>query len=269
MKSFFIICVTALTVASGYERRMQPDGAQTVDSNAVLGVFGLKKIIGGEPVRIETHPYQLSLRNYDYHICGASIISSTWALTAAHCLYPDPDPRTISLRAGTTYKATGGRIYNASRVIIHPMYKPSWMDNDVAVISVVAPFSGPNTNLIQLVPMHYEPMVGMRALVTGWGRQSEESSQATALAGVDIPIVAKDDCLNQWAGVMVTPQMICAGELGRDSCNGDSGGPLVSGGRQIGIVSWGSTRCGGPLAAIYTHLGNQAIRTFISATTGV
>ncbi|KFB43601.1 AGAP001244-PA-like protein [Anopheles sinensis] len=63
--------------------------------------------------------------------------------------------------------------------------------------------------------------------------------------------------------------MICAGELGRDSCNGDSGGPLVSGGRQIGIVSWGSTKCGGPLAAIYTHLGNAAIRTFISSTTGV
>ncbi|XP_035778117.1 trypsin 3A1-like [Anopheles albimanus] len=270
MQVFITFCVIALTVASGYERRMQPDGAQVVDAKVPSsGVSLLKKIVGGTSVTIETHPYQLSLRNYDYHICGASIISSSWALTAAHCLFPDPDPKTISLRAGTTNKSMGGRIYNTSRIIIHPMYNPSWMDNDVAVIQVNAPFNGRNMRPIELVPLNYEPIVGIRAIVTGWGRQSEDAGQVTGLAGVEIPVISKEECLKQWDAVTVTPQMICAGELGRDSCNGDSGGPLVSGGRQIGIVSWGSTKCGGPLAAIYTHIGNTAIRTFISSTTGV
>uniref|UniRef100_A0A182JHK9 Uncharacterized protein n=1 Tax=Anopheles atroparvus TaxID=41427 RepID=A0A182JHK9_ANOAO len=278
MKVLFLICVVAFAVASandvdgnnGLRMRMQPEAARLIDDRQEKSTLNsLKKIVGGVSVSITTYPYQLSLRNYDYHICGASIISRVWALTAAHCLFPDPDPKTISLRAGTTNQSSGGRIYNASRIIIHPMYNPSWMDNDVAVIRVSAPFSGPNTESIGLVPLGFEPITGIRAIVTGWGRQSDDSKQVMALAGVEIPIVDKEECLSQWNGVQVTPQMICAGELGKDSCNGDSGGPLVSGGRQIGIVSWGSTKCGGPLAAIYTHLGNTAIRTFISSTTGV
>uniref|UniRef100_A0A182LU00 Peptidase S1 domain-containing protein n=1 Tax=Anopheles culicifacies TaxID=139723 RepID=A0A182LU00_9DIPT len=277
MNIVVVICAVAVAVVSAndveerFVRRMLPAGAQQIDDRAsqMASPGSLKKIVGGGPVSIQTYSYQLSLRNYAHHICGASIISSVWALTAAHCLYPDPDPKTITLRAGTSNQSSGGRIYNASRIIIHPMYSPSTMDNDVAVIRVDSYFNGPNMGYIGLVPLGYEPMTGVRAIVTGWGRQSEESKQSMTLAGVEIPIVDKTDCMNQWSGVQVTPQMICAGELGKDSCNGDSGGPLVSGGRQIGIVSWGSTKCGGPLAAIYTNLGNAAIRTFISSTTGV
>ncbi|XP_035903755.1 trypsin alpha-4-like [Anopheles stephensi] len=276
MKIVVVICAVAVAVVSAnnveskrFDRRMLPEGAQQIDDRQVAGVGSLKKIVGGTSVSIETHSYQLSLRNYDYHICGASIISSVWSLTAAHCLYPNPDPKTISLRAGASNQSIGGRIYNASQIIIHPMYNPSTMDNDVAVIRVDSYFIGPNMGFIGLVPLGYEPMAGVRAIVTGWGRQSDEAKQSTTLAGVEIPIVDKEECMEQWSGVQVTPQMICAGEFGKDSCNGDSGGPLVSGGRQIGIVSWGSTKCGGPLAAIYTNLGNAAIRTFISSTTGI
>ncbi|KFB43602.1 AGAP001244-PA-like protein [Anopheles sinensis] len=212
MKVLVVVCVVAFAVASATEEnaiksRMQPDAARLIDERQEKSTLSsLKKIVGGVSVSIEQYPYQLSLRNYDYHICGASIISNVWALTAAHCLYPDPDPKTISLRAGTSNQSRGGRIYNASRIIIHPMYNPSWMDNDVAVIRVSTPFSGPNTEQIRLVPQGFEPITGIRAIVTGWGRQSEDSTQVMTLAGVEIPIVDKEDCSSQWNGVEVTPQ---------------------------------------------------------------
>uniref|UniRef100_A0A182FS03 Uncharacterized protein n=1 Tax=Anopheles albimanus TaxID=7167 RepID=A0A182FS03_ANOAL len=306
------------------------------------------RIVGGVDADIANYPYQLSLRRNGGHSCGASVIATRWALSAAHCTFPVPPLTALQLVGGTSYRTQGGVIFAIEEVVNHPDYNDvtlefdvcvlrvgadltgvnispialdpigtehvsgtravvsgwgvtaagtlpdilqridiplipdnecvlswpgfvaeDWMDNDVAVIQVNAPFNGRNMRPIELVPLNYEPIVGIRAIVTGWGRQSEDAGQVTGLAGVEIPVISKEECLKQWDAVTVTPQMICAGELGRDSCNGDSGGPLVSGGRQIGIVSWGSTKCGGPLAAIYTHIGNTAIRTFISSTTGV
>lgn len=44
------------------------------------------RIVGGSAVDITSYPWQLSLRRSNSHICGASIISANWALTAAHCV---------------------------------------------------------------------------------------------------------------------------------------------------------------------------------------
>ena len=44
-----------------------------------------QQIIGGTNANIANYPYQLSLRT-SAHICGASLISATRAVTAAHCI---------------------------------------------------------------------------------------------------------------------------------------------------------------------------------------
>lgn len=44
------------------------------------------RIVGGVQVTITQYPWQLSLQSGGRHICGASIISANWALTAAHCV---------------------------------------------------------------------------------------------------------------------------------------------------------------------------------------
>lgn len=63
-------------------------------------------IIGGADVDIEEVPYQVSLQAYGFGFCGGSIINKNWVLTAAHCaIYP---AGTITVRAGTTTKSSGG-----------------------------------------------------------------------------------------------------------------------------------------------------------------
>jgi secreted trypsin-like serine protease len=43
-------------------------------------------IIGGTDADIADFPFQLSLRVNGNHRCGASVISTEWILSAAHCL---------------------------------------------------------------------------------------------------------------------------------------------------------------------------------------
>lgn len=44
------------------------------------------RIVGGVPAPIEDFPYQLNLRQNAAFICGASVITPSVALSAAHCL---------------------------------------------------------------------------------------------------------------------------------------------------------------------------------------
>src|SRR5688572_11794981 len=46
-----------------------------------------REIVGGSNTTIATHPWQISLQSSSgSHFCGGSVISSTWILTAAHCV---------------------------------------------------------------------------------------------------------------------------------------------------------------------------------------
>lgn len=49
-----------------------------------------KRIINGWPsFQPVSWPWLLSIRRMDEHMCGASLISNEWAVTAAHCLYDE------------------------------------------------------------------------------------------------------------------------------------------------------------------------------------
>nr|AEI58579.1 serine protease [Eupolyphaga sinensis] len=44
------------------------------------------RIVGGSTTTIQNYPYQVSLQYGGSHICGGSIISANYVLTAAHCI---------------------------------------------------------------------------------------------------------------------------------------------------------------------------------------
>merc|ERR1712172_427605 len=81
------------------------------------------------------------------------------------------------------------------------------------------------------------------ATVTGWGTLSSGGSQPTVLQEVDVTVTTNTACKNAYGSSMITANMICAADSGKDSCQGDSGGPMIAeeNGRQalIGVVSWG------------------------------
>lgn len=45
------------------------------------------RIVGGNMSALAQWPWQASLQFQGYHLCGGSVITPVWIVTAAHCVY--------------------------------------------------------------------------------------------------------------------------------------------------------------------------------------
>jgi len=70
--------------------------------------FDPAAIVGGQDAP-SSIPWQVSVRSYDWHFCGATIIDKTTLLCAAHC-FPGSSISGKSIRAGSTQKSSGGQV---------------------------------------------------------------------------------------------------------------------------------------------------------------
>ncbi|XP_062534562.1 trypsin alpha-3-like [Armigeres subalbatus] len=274
-KVLIVIALYLATVAAGPEE----DIWLQFNKRMPNAYYGLKepivrppitgRVVGGIDANIADFLYQLSLRYNGFHACGASIISNQWALSAAHCTYPLPSVDIVSLRGGTANRLLGGTIFSVDLIINHPQYVDETLENDVCVLRTVQALQGLDITPIQLVPAETYYPHGTRAVVSGWGLTSVPGSLPVTLQMVDIPVVDQATCRAGWPEGWVTDDMICASEPNRDACDGDSGGPLVTGGRQIGIVSWGALNCLGNEPGVYARVAFPLIRNWITEVTGV
>ncbi|XP_049815417.1 trypsin alpha-3-like [Schistocerca nitens] len=220
------------------------------------------RIVGGSAVSISQYPWQLYFTIGNY-MCGASIISNSWALSAAHCV----DGFSINqmlLRAGTSTRGSGGTTHNIATGYIHGSY--SGNDYDICVVQVSNAFSF-NSNVQAVGLASSEPSAGTSVTVTGWGTTSSGGSASNTLLGVTVQIIDRNTCNRSYGSI--TSRMICAGVTGggKDACQGDSGGPLVSGSTQVGIVSFGNGCALANYPGVYANVAN--LRSWIQQASGV
>lgn len=165
---------------------------------------------------------------------------------------------------------------NATRLIPHPRYDENQILNDIALIELSSPVDVSQLASAQLPGgMKYKPgaicmAAGSmtsgdadlrgNALISGWGRTSEQSRLANDLQIATVPMVASSQCKRSYPG-QITANHLCAGVMagGRDSCQGDSGGPLyrVDGNRvatQVGVVSFGRGCARRGYPGVYTRV---------------
>lgn len=201
-----------------------------------------------------------------YHSCGGSLISGSWIVTAAHCLYNRNEP--LRAVAGTDnlnsmYRA---QVRGIARQIVHPRFNFTTYDNDIALLKVDqpfnldSPFSQVNTVcLSQNIPiLPYD--IGT---ICGFGSRAFQAQTRTHLYETQIAIVERRTCNRSFEGA-ITNNMICAGGMianRRDACSGDSGGPLTldsDQGRVVlaGVVSFGQDCARASFPGIYTNVQN-------------
>ena len=98
------------------------------------------KIVGGEAVRSQSWGWIVSLTyaHNNQHFCGGSILSSTWILTAAHCVF-QRDASDIIINAGSNKLYDGTQQRQASKIILYPYYHRHTYANDIALILLSSP----------------------------------------------------------------------------------------------------------------------------------
>ncbi|CRK99630.1 CLUMA_CG012941, isoform B [Clunio marinus] len=238
-------------------------------SEVFTGVYADQFIVGGTPANIADFPHSLALLNRGSYTCGASIIGRLWAMSAAHCLHNNPAASLINLYGGSTSRLSGGHLFFVDRYLLHPDYRRTTLDFDVAVIQVAAgtPMEGfPNVRPISL-PANCNSaccgvcVAGPNVFLAGWGRV-DDGSLPVNLMQVDKAIMSNADCTRFWNNI--TTRMFCTiVENGRDSCNGDSGSAVIRSGVQVGVVSFGSAVCGdGSRPAVYVRVEEPAFRNW-------
>nr|XP_022918863.1 trypsin-7-like [Onthophagus taurus] len=229
------------------------------------------RIVGGESVNIEDYPYQVQLLYWELHICGGSIISSRYIVTAAHCTNGTVASE-LSIRYGTSIRNDGGDIAQVATLYQHPEYDEETADFDISLLKLgedllfadkVQPIKLPSLN--EAIP------VGELCVVTGWGRLEHNGVPPLQLQAVRIPIITLEQCREAYAvrNLTVSDRMICAAypSGGKDACQGDSGGSLVVDDVLFGIVSWG-IGCADPnFPGVYASV--SALRSYITEISGI
>ncbi len=215
------------------------------------------KIIGGTTASISDYPWQILFRSGDY-MCGGTLISRDWVVTAAHCT-KEGNGTTIPIAemfiiAGATNPFTSGegQAYRVSQVIVHENFNRVALTNDIALLKLESSVNVQNSSPVRLITAGdvdegvIDP--GVMSWVTGWGLTRVSPNEfPNNLQRVQLPIVSNEQASTVWGSI--PSGVLMAGYLNgnKDACSGDSGGPLVVSvdgvNKLAGIVSWGSENC--------------------------
>uniref|UniRef100_A0A182M8Z6 trypsin n=1 Tax=Anopheles culicifacies TaxID=139723 RepID=A0A182M8Z6_9DIPT len=249
----------------------QPRSVQSLPRFLPKPQYGVgHRIVGGFEINVADTPYQVSLQYHKRHICGGSILSSKWVLTAAHCT-DGSTPSSLTVRVGSSMHASGGKVARVANIVQHPKYDDSTTDFDYSLLELKDELKLSDDVKPVALPKQDEAVKdGTMTIVSGWGNTQSAAESNAVLRAANVPTVSQKKCNKAYAQFGgVTDRMLCAGyqQGGKDACQGDSGGPLVADGKLVGVVSWGYGCAQAGYPGVYSRVAS--VRDWVRENSGL
>uniref|UniRef100_A0A6E8VRS9 Peptidase S1 domain-containing protein n=1 Tax=Anopheles coluzzii TaxID=1518534 RepID=A0A6E8VRS9_ANOCL len=232
-----------------------------------------QRIVNGQEAVPGQFPYQIALlSNFAAGggLCGGTIITNTFILTAAHCVVDGAGALAtdgtaiLGAHNRTATEPTQQRIgFVRDGVFVHPSYSATLIRNDIATVRLNSPaVFNERVQPIELpARSDSRTFAGMIGTASGFGRTSDALPGASdVIMYTSNPVMTNAACVSAWNIILVSDQNVCLDATGgRSVCNGDSGGPLTvqDGGEslEIGIASFVSAQgCASGIPSVWVRI---------------
>jgi len=186
-------------------------------------------IVNGKDARVGEFPWQASLQVYKQHTCGASLVSDTWLVTAAHCIgnYGVGNYKVVmGAHDKDTKKQGSPATYAIKRFVVHPGWTGDLsVPTDIAMIELSSSVKMNSNVKTILLPSPSDNFEGMDCMISGWGSLYGANTQLpNVLKMLPVSVQTASTCIADGARQGFH---VCVRKAGSSACTGDSGGPLA------------------------------------------
>ncbi|CAH8512415.1 unnamed protein product [Dicrocoelium dendriticum] len=251
------------------------------------------KVMGGESSFSNSWPWMVRLTikstsDNTMKMCGGTLITSQWILTAAHCFsnlaknitFDEKDSHDVDgfvLAHLADHRVSvleqSQRDHLVEEIVLHYDYHEGQANNgaDIALLYMEKPVEGHPKVKVACMPVDFTvPDLGTDCYTVGWG-QSEagfidqmtgamtQPQTSDVLRQVGVTVWNTTEC-SKYYGNLDEKRTLCAGSKGKGACFGDSGGglycrsPYSRAWFVAGVTSFGARDSCGHIPDVYTSV---------------